>query len=207
MKSIDTHGHLEQMQSFSAGIFGFAATLLILNITIPPVLQPSTRSIEALFHEWPKFVIFVVTFISIGQVWISHRRMFACFRAADHWVLWLNVLLLLDVVSLPFFTGLLGAWARDPALGVIAAVGYGLAWAVGGIIYNAIWWYGLRNAAQLMRDDVSPSARRRLSLRWAVGPVFYSICALLALFSFKVAAAGFMVIQIFYIIPHRDLDA
>ena len=69
--------------------------------------------------QWPEYAGFVVSFLFIGVIWINHRVMFSYLVEADHGLLWLNLLLLLNVVALPFTTAVLGANVGGPG-GVVA---------------------------------------------------------------------------------------
>jgi uncharacterized membrane protein len=64
--------------------------------------------------EWPRFVIFILSFVLIGEVWVNHHRMFSYIHQSAHWLIWLNLGLLLSVVVIPFATELLGGYALQP---------------------------------------------------------------------------------------------
>lgn len=206
MRFVDARGHLDRIQDYSAGIFGFAATLLVLNLSVPPIHVPWTQSFDELLKEWPKFAVFALSFVSIGQIWVSYRRMFACFRAADQTLLWLNIALLLFVVTLPFFTGLVGTWASDPVLARIAAAAYGSVWAIASAIQTGMWRYASSHRKALLRPEISVAGIRRMTVRLTIGPVMYAVFTIVAAFSFYASMAGFVALTLFYMLPHAELD-
>jgi len=90
------------MEGFSDGVFGFAATLLVLDITIHP---PGT-ALQQLLHAWPYYLAYVVSFLTIGGAWLLHTALTEQLARTDELFLRLNLLVLLVVVFLPFPTGL-----------------------------------------------------------------------------------------------------
>ena len=63
-----------RLEAFSDGVFAIAITLLVLEIHVP---EPGTG--ESLGHEllaqWPSYAAFVVSFLTIGIIWINHHAM------------------------------------------------------------------------------------------------------------------------------------
>ncbi len=110
----------------------------------------------------------------------------------------LTRLLLLDVVSISFVTGVLGTYAGHPGE-TAAAVLYGLTWIVGGFFFNGLWWYGCR--AGLVDPALTAADLRTISVRWGSGPFLYAVCTLLAQAQFWVGVAGFVVMIGFYFVP------
>ena len=63
-----------RLEAFSDGVFAIAITLLVLEIRVP---EPGAG--ESLGHEllaqWPSYAAFVVSFLTIGIIWINHHAM------------------------------------------------------------------------------------------------------------------------------------
>jgi uncharacterized membrane protein len=57
------------MEAFSDGVFSIAATLLVLEIAVHP---PGT-AFELLGHEWPAYLGYAISFLTIGAAWIAHN--------------------------------------------------------------------------------------------------------------------------------------
>ena len=92
-----------RMESFSDGVFAFAATLLVVDLALrgpPPALQQ-------VLHAWPFYLAYVVSFLTIGAAWLAHTALTDRLAQADPLLLRLNLLLLLAVVFLPFPTRLI----------------------------------------------------------------------------------------------------
>jgi uncharacterized membrane protein len=93
----------DRMEGFSDGVFGFAATLLVLDLA----LRPPGTPLQQLLHAWPGYLAYVVSFLTIGGAWLLHTALTDQLARADSLFLRLNLLVLLVVVFLPFPTGLL----------------------------------------------------------------------------------------------------
>jgi uncharacterized membrane protein len=90
------------MEAFSDGVFGFAATLLVVDIA----LRPPGTALEQVLHAWPDYLAYVVSFLTIGVGWLAHTAMTDRLARTDGLLLRINLLLLLVVAFLPFPTKL-----------------------------------------------------------------------------------------------------
>src|SRR5215471_13408483 len=86
-------------EAFSDGVFAVAITLLIFNLL--PI-----GSNEPLGCTWPQYAAYVVSFLTIGIMWMNHHTLFGHVRLIDRPLLVLNLLLLMGVVAIPFPTAL-----------------------------------------------------------------------------------------------------
>ena len=98
------HGRLE---AFSDGVVAVAITLLALNLAVggPGPRHPSL--LHQLGHQWPVYAAYVVSFFTIGVIWVNHHSLFRQLAGVDRPTLFLNLLLLLFVVAIPFGTSTL----------------------------------------------------------------------------------------------------
>lgn len=197
---------LTRVESFSDSVFAFAMTLLVLGLVVPKLSEVHSNAdlLRQLGRQWPTFVAYLVSFVFIGQVWLQHHRLLGYLARADHWAVWLNAALLLDVVSISFVTGLLGTFAGHPGE-TAAALVYGITWTVGGVFFNGLWWYGRRTG--LVDPALTPADLRSISVRWGTGPILYAVCTLLALVQFWVGVAGFAALVALYLVPPPQAHA
>lgn len=98
----------QRLEAFSDGIFAIAITLLILNITIPNVDYDDLM--VALAALLPKILSYVMSFLLIGLYWIRHHFYLDKVEKIDATFALINILLLLLVSFIPFFTSLLGIY-------------------------------------------------------------------------------------------------
>ena len=124
-----------RLEAFSDGVMAIAITLLSLDIKLPEYSGDLLGDLAAL---WPTYVGFVLSFMLIGQVWLNHHAVFHILRAVDQRVLVFNLLLLLDVVFLPFATSVLTNSLERGSQARVGAVFYGGVMVVGGLLFNAL---------------------------------------------------------------------
>ena len=91
-----------RLESFSDGVFGVAATLLVADIAI----HPPGSALAQVLRAWPSYLAYVVSFLTIGAGWLAHTALTDQLVQADRILLRLNLLLLIVVVFLPFPTRL-----------------------------------------------------------------------------------------------------
>ena len=94
-----------RVEAFSDGVFAIAITLLVLEIKVDPA--EFDHLARALAHQWPAYLAYVTSFLTVGGVWLSHHALFSRLRYVDGVLLRINLVLLLVVSFLPFPTGVL----------------------------------------------------------------------------------------------------
>ena len=88
-----------RLEAFSDGVLAIAITLLVLDITVRP-----RAGLAEVLREWPAYLAYVVSFLTIGAVWLAHTTLTEVLARTDAILLRLNLLLLLAVSVLPFPT-------------------------------------------------------------------------------------------------------
>ncbi len=102
---------LERLILFSDAVFAIAITLLVIEIKVPeiPLDIPGgvTHALkEALREKFAEFFGFTLSFIVIGQFWLSHHRLFGYVNSYNGGLLWLNLHLLFWIIMVPFSSAL-----------------------------------------------------------------------------------------------------
>jgi uncharacterized membrane protein len=200
-------------ESFSDGVFAVAITVLTFNL-LP--IGRDHLDYRVLGAAWPQYAAYVVSFMTIGIMWVNHHTMFGHVRLIDRSLLVLNLLLLMGIVAIPFPTALVAEHLTGPARsgGPAATVLYGAVMIAISIFYNLIWAYLVRHADALgsritrvmLRDSVPGLGRSPLLARiprWSVGLVGYLAGVLLAAFvSAGAALAVYAALAVFYLFNH-----
>jgi uncharacterized membrane protein len=93
-----------RVEAFSDGVFAIAITLLVLDLKIAPADVSHLWS--ALADEWPAYLAYVTSFLTIGAVWLTHHSLFVRLHFVDPALMRLNIVLLMVVSLLPFPTAL-----------------------------------------------------------------------------------------------------
>jgi uncharacterized membrane protein len=189
-----------RLETFSDGVFAIAITLLILDVRVPHV---ESGLGSALLHLWPNYVGYVVSFLTIGVLWINHHRMFRLIRRTDHTFLVLNTLFLLVVAFVPFPTALVAEYIRVPSERTVAAVAYGLTGCALAVMFNVLWRYAASRDHHLLVDGLDREVVRQSTRQYTFGPIVYAVLTVLALFAPLVSLTLFAALVVFYTFPSR----
>jgi uncharacterized membrane protein len=100
-----------RVETFSDAVFAIAITLLVLDIRVPEGLPHLGQELK---NEWPSYLAYVTSFLTVGGVWIAHHRASRRLRFFDPVLMRLNLLLLMTTAFLPFPTGILAEALRAP---------------------------------------------------------------------------------------------
>lgn len=119
------------------GIFAIVMTLLVLELKLPEIHGHVTPQslLDALIHQAPHFISYIVSFIVLGNYWVAHHTEFQYINKLDHKLIWLNVLFLMFISLLPFSASLLGHYPDNTT----AVVFYGANLLISGLIHMYIW--------------------------------------------------------------------
>ena len=112
-----------RLETFADGVFAIAATLLILNVEVPDLGDHSLS--HELLRLWPAYIGYVVSFVTIGIIWVNHHTVLDQLHSTDRTFLFINVFFLLCIAFIPFPTRLLATYVRTDD-GQAAAVLYGI---------------------------------------------------------------------------------
>lgn len=164
-----------RIEAFSDGVFAIAITLLILNIQVPKAhdLKPGMHLGQALLAQWPSYVSYITSFLTILIMWTNHHKMFVLIKRTDHLFLLLNGLLLMMVTIIPFPTALAAEYIRHPDATTAAAVLTGTYVAIA-ILYNILWRYAVHNN-RLLSKSANPQMIRNINQQYRFGPLLYII--------------------------------
>ena len=155
-----------RVEAFSDGVFAVAATLLIFNIQLDKTAPGGL--LAALLAAWPKYAAYVASFLTIGVMWINHHSLFERITRMNRALMFLNLLLLMAIVFLPFPTAVLGSNILLPRDANTAASLYGLNAAVIAVFFSAVWTYALTHP-DLLTPNIDRLAAMRSWPRFTVG--------------------------------------
>lgn len=193
---------LERMILFSDAVFAIAITLLVIEIKIPEIHEPTDK---ALLHSLalliPKFIGFIISFIFIGLYWTIHHRMFGFVTSYDKKLLRLNLFFLFFIALLPFSTGFYSEFAGPMVrfnLKTPLAV-YVLNFAAVGFI-NYLMWRHISNAkTKLAEPPIDSEVLKMARFRSLIVPIVFSLMLPVA-FITNVMIAVYMPILIILIL-------
>lgn len=79
-----------RMEGFSDGVFAIPITLLVLEISVPAGSEEDL--LGAVLDQWPSYLAYVVSFASVGAVWLAHTVVTEYLHHADAWLLLVSAL-------------------------------------------------------------------------------------------------------------------
>ncbi|HXY91385.1 MAG TPA: TMEM175 family protein [Acidimicrobiia bacterium] len=193
----------DRLEMFSDGVLAIAITLLIIEVHVPVAGKQGLW--HALGHEWPSYVAYLVSFLTIGIMWVNHHGMFERIAHIDRGLLYLNLGLLAGIAFLPFPTAVLARYIRDADNASTAAVVYGLTMIVIGLFFTLMIEY-LRHRPWLLKPGVRLEGVKRAARISAIGPITYSVTTLVAVFAPYVALALYGLIAVFFAVGSRTVE-
>ncbi len=197
------HVDTQRLEAFSDGVFAIAITLLILEVGVPHVSEAQDLG-HALWREWPSFLGFGLSFIVIGVMWMNHHSLFKDIERQDHWLLVINLLLLLCISFVPFPTAVLADYLRDGEdHRRVAILLYGGTFTITAIVFNALWLYASRGR-RLIDDHVSDARVRSRTLRYLPGPVLYGVGLPLAFVTPWLSLGLYVLLAVVYLLPLNE---
>jgi uncharacterized membrane protein len=188
-----------RVEVFSDGVFAIAITLLVLDISLAPSDYDHLR--HALLNEWPAYLAYVTSFLTVGSVWIAHHSLFSRLRFIDPTLLRLNLLLLMTAAFLPFPTSVLAqALHHGGTAERTAIVFYGAAALLIEALLRTAQRYATSQQALQMEPATATPAPEHVSLTgWhrLVTPALYAAAILFGVFLFpRVAVIGYLAVGI-----------
>src|SRR5205814_5668000 len=110
-------------EAFSDGVFAIAITLLVLDIRVAPTEFHELG--RAIIDQWPSYLGYATSFITIGGIWLAHHGVFRRLRYANNQVMRINLVLLMAVSFLPYPTRLVADAIHDERAERAAVLFYG----------------------------------------------------------------------------------
>ncbi|HKF75962.1 MAG TPA: TMEM175 family protein [Candidatus Dormibacteraeota bacterium] len=190
-------------EAFSDGVMAIAITLLVLDLRVPRVEHGLGA---ALLAQWPSYATYVISFLTVGIIWLNHHMVFDRLRRVDRPLLLANLVLLLVVALVPFTTQLLAAYLVRPEQGVAGAI-YGANMAAMGTVFGGMWWYALRRGGLLARPVTRAEARASIA-RFAVGNPLYALAIVLGFLDVRIGIVLYAAVAAYYAafvrLPHVE---
>jgi uncharacterized membrane protein len=186
----------DRLEAFSDGVFAVAITLLALNLTVP---EPGHGPFgQQLADHWPSFAAYVVSFFTVGIIWVNHHTLFKNISEIDRVLLFLNLLLLFFVVTIPFGTATIAAYlthgGADAALAAALFQGIFLGMSVG---FGALFWWAIKH--DYLKIKLTPAAQRTAIIRFTAGGVAYAAAIGVAFLSAPASLLLSGLVAVYYI--------
>jgi uncharacterized membrane protein len=191
-----------RVEAFSDGVFAVAITVLVFGLL--PIGTGKTLNATILLHAWPQYFAYVVSFLSIGIMWMNHHTIMAHVARVDRPLLVLNLLLLMGIVAVPFPTALVAEHLHGSGshAAATATVTYGLVMIAISAGFAGLWVYVATHATAL-GAALPPEALRDSIPGFTLGGAVYVGGTLIA--ALVSALAGLIVfgaLAVYYLFEH-----
>ncbi|MCB0723833.1 MAG: DUF1211 domain-containing protein [Ignavibacteriae bacterium] len=185
-----------RVEAFSDGVFAIAITLLVLGLVEPHIEATTTNEelFKGLWHIWPSYLGFIISFTTILIMWINHHEIFRIVGTVNKKFLISNGVLLMMVTFINFPTKVFSSQLQTDS--AVAAT----AFLMGSYVLVAaafLWWW--QEAKKLRKNNVPDEVISKISRSYALGVPSYMICLILAFIWIPLSIAIFAVMSIFWI--------
>jgi uncharacterized membrane protein len=183
-----------RIEAFSDGVFAIAITLLVLDIAVPE--SQLDHFWHAVVRQWPSYLAYATSFITIGGIWMAHHSVFRRLAYANTSVMRFNLGLLMVVSFLPFPTRLVAeALSHSDTVERGAIVFYGGWLLVISIVFSALWRAVTRDR-QLLQPAVTDAEVAAIGRASTPNIGFYAGMTTFALLAPRAAAVGYLVVAL-----------
>ncbi|MBK9981094.1 MAG: DUF1211 domain-containing protein [Saprospiraceae bacterium] len=195
-----------RLEAFSDGIFAVAITLLALEIGIKEYEGASNSNLwQKILESWPEYFSYFNSFATVLLIWMGHNKIFKHLRAANHWVILLNGLVLLFVALFPFPTKTVGNFIGTDAENTAVAfyAGYTGCITITMLMLNI---YILKNKKLLLTPMKSIPWLKGMIKGQVIGIFSYGIITLIAFYFSKIALLMTFLMWVFWAIATKDKE-
>jgi uncharacterized membrane protein len=185
-----------RLEAFSDGVFAVAITLLALNLAVK---GPGYGSLaHQLGHQWPGYVAYLISFFTIGIIWVNHHTLVSNVVVVTRLLLFLNLVLLLFVVLIPVATATVADYLAHGGFDAKLAVAmYGVVLTGMSVGFSSIAEWSLRPGRTLV--PVPPDKRWAARLRFMSGGLVYLLITGCAFLSATVALGLSGLVAVYYV--------
>jgi uncharacterized membrane protein len=167
----------KRTEAISDGVFAVAITLLVLNLHVPSPGQQRAAggALQALLAQWPSYLSYAATFLTVAFIWMNHHYLFARVRFVDQPLQWINIAILLGICLTPFPNALVAS-AMQEGLNSEAAKAATATYALIFMLTTVPWiffWDRLARRPELLKPPHSEQWARRERVRGALGIFVY----------------------------------
>ena len=185
-----TKGRLE---AFSDGVIAILITIMVLELH-----TPDGTSWQALRHELPALLTYVLSFVYLGIYWNNHHHLMAAVSRVSGEVLWANLHLLFWLSLIPFST----AWMSERRFPPVPTAFYGIVLLAASIAYLILQSTLLRaegDESQL-RAAIGSDVKGKLSV------VLYCLGIALTFANRWVGLSIYVAVALIWLVPDRRLE-
>jgi uncharacterized membrane protein len=164
-----------RIEALADGVFAFAMTFLVINLTLPDVANGVGLS-QLLLENGHRLFNFILSFLLLASFWVVHHEQSHTIARTNRAHAWINILIFMFVALMPFSTDVVGDWGEETLADLLFSANL-LAL---GLLCLANWVYSYR--AGLFGREVSAEEYRTVIWRHAVTPIVAALVMVASLF-------------------------
>ena len=157
---------------------------------------------RGIIDQWPSYLAYATSFITIGGIWLAHHGMFRRLQYANTRLMLINLLLLMAVSFLPFPTKLMAEAIHSSDAERAAVIFYGGSLLVISSLLSALWGSVARDR-HLLRPEVSEKEFNAIAMATGPNMGFYVGVIALAIVAPRVAVFGYLVVAVVAVLRAR----
>jgi uncharacterized membrane protein len=184
-----------RLEAFSDGVLAIIITIMVLELKIPH--EPT---LKALFHLWPVFFSYLMSFIFVGIYWGNHHHLMHTVHHVNSKIIWANNGLLFSLSLIPFTTG----WMGENHFETIPVSVYSL-----NLLFCAVSYFILQTV--IMKHYTHSTklidALKKQERKGMLSLLIYVICIPVAFVLPAISAFLIVSVAIMWIIPDPNIEA
>ncbi len=191
-----------RIEAFSDAVIAIMLTLLAIELLRFDVDKARQVGLfPALAENWPAYFAFSLTFLVIGQIWMTHHNLWRYIARVDQGIAILNLLLLAFVAITPFAAQVLAeSLAQLPGTEQRHAAAFYSAVMLGqALAFNLVLWWS--HWQKLCYEEVDDALHRAILRRYLIGPVVYAAALALSFYSPVAGLACYLGVILAYLWP------
>ena len=201
MTAEESSGHDEhpkgRLDAFTDGVLAIVITLLVLELKVPGVEE--TRDLgNALAGEWRDYAGYLISFVFVGGVWVTHSTVTSYMKRGDSLTFRLNLLLLFFVSLLPFLTALMTTHMGKEGENLAAAL-YGVDLFIASALFTALIRY-VASQSDMIADGADRAALVEIDRKRRVLVLVLGLSVLIAIVFPNVAVALYLAVSLAFLI-------
>ena len=182
-----------RLETFSDGVIAILITIMVLELH-----TPEGTSWDALRHELPALLTYVLSFVYLGIYWNNHHHMMATVSRVSGGVLWANLHLLFWLSLIPFST----AWMSEHRFPPVPTAFYGIILLAAAIAFLILQTSLLRAEGEDSRLRVAIGS----DVKGKISPVLYSLGIALTFANRWVGLAIYVAVALIWLVPDRRVE-
>jgi uncharacterized membrane protein len=183
-----------RVEAFSDGVIAIIVTIMVLELH-----PPEDAGWDKLWHLWPTFLAYVLSYAYVALYWANHHRLFSHATRVTNGLIWSNMLLLFTLSLVPFATAYLG----DQHFSRAAMWVY-----LGVLLLSSLAWPWLQAAIRThgRRNEAARLYHRRTTRKGWFATAVYLFGMALTFVSLWLGAAAAALVAIFWFLPTSRID-